>query len=434
MTSRLMNDSLQNVVANLGTPRDKAYHTTYVDTFQSPQQLLTFYRNSWLARATVDYLSEDATRKWRVWRTDGDDVEKIERVEKRLQLQKRVQDAIVAARLYGGSAIYININGQNSWDELTPENVTRIDSLAVMTPLTITPGERSKDISSKYYGKPETYTLSNKGGQVLVHASRLVVFEGIGIPDDVASYNVNNGWGDSVLKACYDPIVRYDSAMANVNSLLYEAKVDVLKFNGFANMVASQPSVVANRLSLQAAMKGINGALVIDKEDDYDQKTASFAGITDVIGKMQDDVAGSSGMPVTRLFGRAAVGLSGSGDGDERVYYDRVTHSQSTEITPAMETLDRCIIKEATGTIDESTWYEWVPLRQLTEKEKADVFSVTANALRALAGNANTPSIIPLDVLSEGALGALTEQGALPGLEQAIAKYGTLVDQEEIVE
>lgn len=270
---------------------------------------------------------------------------------------------------------------------------------------------------------------TENGGQVTVHASRLVVFEGVGIPDDVASISATSGWGDSILKSAYDPIMRYDSAMANVNSLLYEAKIDVLKFQGFARLAAEQPDLVSKRLHLQAAMKGINGTLVIDAQDEYEQKNASFAGITDVIGKMQDDVAGASGMPVTRLFGRAAVGLSGSGDGDERVYYDRVTHLQKTEISPAMHVLDNCIEQEATGTISDSVWYEWTPLRQLTEKEQVDIFATTAKAARDLAGG-QAGAIVPIDALSDGVVSALTEQGALPALEEAIKKYGSMREQD----
>lgn len=433
MTDIYFGDSLQNVVANLGTARDKASHSVYVDRFQSFHELLVLYRNSWLARATVDYIAEDATRKWRVWRAKDDLISKIEQVEKRLQLQKTVQDALVAARLYGGAAIYINIEGEQPWEELDPSKIKRIDSLAIMTPNTITPMGRSKDIRSPFYGKPETYRLMNtkNGGQVTVHASRLVVFEGVGIPDDVASISATSGWGDSILKSAFDPIMRYDSAMANVNSLLYEAKIDVLKFQGFARLAAEQPDLVSKRLHLQAAMKGINGTLVIDAQDEYEQKSASFAGITDVIGKMQDDVAGASGMPVTRLFGRAAVGLSGSGDGDERVYYDRVTHLQKTEVSPAMHVLDNCIEKEATGTISDAVWYEWTPLRQLTEKERVDIFATTAKAARDLAGG-QSGAIVPINALSDGVVSALTEQGALPALEEAIIKYGAMSEQDDL--
>ncbi|MDH2234556.1 hypothetical protein N5K37_32085, partial [Delftia tsuruhatensis] len=54
-----MADGLVNIVANLGTARDKAAHNQYVDTLLAGPALLAAYRNSWLARAIIDYPAED---------------------------------------------------------------------------------------------------------------------------------------------------------------------------------------------------------------------------------------------------------------------------------------------------------------------------------------------------------------------------------------
>ena len=101
-------DGLKNLVANLGTSRDKASHSHYVVESLTQNELLAAYRSSWLAKAIVDYPAEDATRKWRVWRADSDQITQIERLERELGVQRRVHDALVTARLYGGAAIYIN--------------------------------------------------------------------------------------------------------------------------------------------------------------------------------------------------------------------------------------------------------------------------------------------------------------------------------------
>ena len=122
------------------------------------------------------------------------------------------------------------------------------------------------------------------------------------------------------------------------------------------------------------------------------------------------------------------AGLSGSGDGDERVYYDRINQSQENDIGPAMAVLDECIIWQALGSRPSDIYYSWAPLRQSTAAERADVFSKTATALRALAGT-QAGEIIPIDALSDAAVNEFTEMGVLPGLDQGIAKYGTLAEQ-----
>ncbi|MGV8677877.1 anti-CBASS protein Acb1 family protein, partial [Pseudomonas aeruginosa] len=66
-----------------------------------------------------------------------------------------------------------------------------------------------------------------------IHPSRLVIFTGADIPDqDLASGN-QFGWGDSVLQAVFEAIQQIDSTMANVASLIFEAKVDVIRIPDF---------------------------------------------------------------------------------------------------------------------------------------------------------------------------------------------------------
>lgn len=427
-------DGLRNVVANLGTARDKAAHTQYVDTMYDPHDLLATYAVSWVARAGVDLPAEDSVRKWRSWRASAEQISKIEAVEEQLGLQSKLQECLISARLLGGAAIYINTAAP---DKSTPlGDNEQVKSIVVMTRNTLKAEPVVKDIDSEYYGMPEFYTLNSgdKVGRVTIHASRFVIQHGAHTVKDPAYSTNDSAWGDSVIKAARDALNQRNGTMANIASLIFEAKVDVFKFKGFADMLAAnQDDAIISRAHLQAAMKGINGAVVIDGDDEYDQKTASFGSLPEVIAKFQEEVAGAFRIPVTRLFGRSAAGLSGDGDGDERVYYDRVAHEQATCITPAMRKLDRLIVRQALGSNPLDVHYEWRPLRQSTELERADIFGKVANGARAIAGS-TAGEIIPLDALSDSLVNELTELGVLPGLEKSVEKYGTLSEQNSFTE
>lgn len=421
-------DGLVNIVANLGTSRDKSAHATYAVEHLSHVELMNAYRSSWLAAAIVDNPAEDATRNWRNWRAKEDQISKIEALEKSLGLKSSVMRALIAARLYGGAAIYINTDERDQSAPIRPN--AQIRSLVVLSAEVLQPTEIIRDISSPYYGRAELYRLSTADRAVDIHASRLVIFTGRELPGTQFTVGVSRLGGDSVLQAAIETVRQYDSAMANMSSLMYEAKVDVFKFKGYAQLLEdpANDALVTRRLSNQAAMKGINGAVVIDMEDDYQQKSATFNGAPEIIMKIQESAAGAAGQPVTRLFGRAVAGLSGSGDGDERVYYDRVSQNQETEIGPAMAVLDELLINQALGSRPAEIYYEWAPLRQTTAAERADVFSKTATAARALAGT-NAGELLPLDALSDALVNELTEMGVLPGLDQAVALYGSLSEQ-----
>ena len=212
-----MADGLVNIVANLGTARDKAAHNHYVVTPWTPQQLEAIYRVSWLARAIIDYPAEDSTRKWRQWRAEAEQITAIERLEKKLHLKRRVQDAVTAARLYGGSAIYLNT--KTAKQEL-PLQVGKeeVRSLVVLTRNNLTPDQVVRDIDNQYYGRPEFYTLAtgDSAGQVRIHASRLVIFRGAALPEDANAAAQNQGWGDSVLQSTMDAIQQMDLSLIHI--------------------------------------------------------------------------------------------------------------------------------------------------------------------------------------------------------------------------
>lgn len=422
-------DGMVNLVANLGTERDKAAHTTYNNRFFTSQDLATTYQNSWVAQAGIDLPAEDATRKWRSWQGEAEQITAIEKLEKKLGLQARVERALKMARLYGGSAIYINTGSANPEQPLVPGD--EVKSLIVLGRDELHAKEMVRDISSEYYGSSEFYTIrSVDASQVDIHASRLVILKGV----DRLSCVDSDPWGNSVLQAAYSALTQRDSTVANVASLIFEAKVDIFSFKGFADMMAAkEDSKVLRRLMLQATMKGINGAVVLDTEDKYDQKNASFSSLPELITKFQEEVSGAFGIPITRMFGRSAAGLSGSGDGDERVYYDRIHQNQTLDVESALSLLDECLIMQALGNRPEEIYYKWRPLRETSETDRAAIFSQTASALRALAGG-EVGEIIPMDALSDSAVNELTELGVLPGLESKIAEYGSLRQQSGYIE
>lgn len=442
MSGILMEDGLRNVVANLNTGRDKAASSQYVFCQLQDQQLISAYRGAWIPRAIVDIPAEDATRKWREWRAKADQISKLEALEKRLGINRKVEAALKMSRLLGGAALYISTNEKDPSRPLNPESIREIRSLTLLTRQDLKPDEIVRDIDSPYYGKPEFYRLNRRDGQpeVIIHATRLVIFEGHSIPDtahagyrDAPLDGVSSGlWGDSVLQSVMDIVTQHDGSVANIASLIFEAKIDVMRFEGYADLLEKTggDAAVIRRLTLQAAMKGINGAVIMDKLDEYETKSASFGGLDSLLERFGYLVAGAAEIPATRLFGRSAAGLSGTGDGDERVYFDRINHEQTNKIEPAMSVLDECLIKVALGSRPPEVWYSWRPLRQISEKERAEIFKTTADAARALVGAA-AGVILPIEALSDSLANELVEQGVLPGLEANLKKYGLLSEQDD---
>lgn len=410
-------DGLENYTANLGTGRDKAAHSGFVQTFCSDQQLLVNYRESWAAAKIVDIPARDATRAWRSWQAKKDQIDKIEKLEKQHDLQGKVEQALILSRLYGGAAIYIGTNRSSDPSKPIGEN-EQIRYLRVLTKSQLSGGETDLDLESEYFGQPSFYQLTSQDRYLRIHPSRLVRFIGKRVPDASVAMGVDNGWGDSVLASCMASVLRAESTMANANSLVFEAKVDVVSVPDLMSQMGDKEfeANMLKRVQLAAMAKGINGMLLLDAAETYESKSASFGGLPELIEKFLQEIAGASDIPVTRLLGQSPSGMNSTGEADLRNYYDRVNSDQALTISPALSKLDELIIRNALGSRPAEIHYNWNSLWQATATEQATIGKTVAETIKIL----NDTGLLNPDALSKSSVNLLTERGVMPGLEAAM--------------
>lgn len=422
-------DSLQNFVAGLGTGRDKSAHSHYAIPMMTDMELMNAYRASWSARKGVNIPAVDSCRNWRNWQADKSEIQLIEAEEKRLNVTGKILEAQIKARLFGGAAVFIGTGERDTASPLNPGRIGKggIKYLTVMTRRQLAPTEIEQDPQSERFGKPKAYRLP--GSVIEIHPSRLVIFVGAEHPDPELAESMQFGWGDSVLLTAMPAVKHYDETMANVVSLVYEAKIDVINI---PNLMASLQDKgfekqLLERMRLAALAKGINGTLILDGQEAYTSKSASFSTLPDVIAKTEQGVAGAFDIPGTRMFGQSSTGLGANGEENTRNYYDNVSAQQRLVMNPAMSVLDECLIRSATGARPAEIHYAWAPLWQPTAKERADIGKTTADTINVLAGT----KLWPADALSQAATNLLVEQSVLPGLEAAIEEFRTALKAEE---
>lgn len=427
-----INDGLANAMAGLGTDRDKIATSYYSDTPIDNQQLLAMYRSSGIARKIVDAPALDAFRNWRDWQAKPDQIEKIEAEEKRLNLKAALIDARQKARLFGEAFVYFDL-GDDASKPVNPKMVKQggVRFLNVLDSSHITGGEIELDPMSPFFGWPKDYQIvGGASGSATIHPSRLIIFLGARVMTDHA---VLGRKGESILVSMLDAIRQSDSAAANVASLIYEANVDVITMEGLMAYVGTVDGErrITERYRIAATGKGINRMLILDGKEKYDRKNASFASLPELIDRFDQRASAVADIPMTRLFGRSPGGMNSTGDSDASNYFDRIKAEQEVEISPAMAIFDDCLINSALGAPDKDVHYSWAPLKQMSEKEKAEIFEKKANAARTIAGTGGmSPALMPIDALSDALVNELIEDGTLSGLEAAIKLHGTLADDE----
>ena len=422
-------DNLVNLVSGLGTTRAKSAHSTFVDMMYSDAELMTTYRQNWVAGRIIDVPAFDCTRAWRSWQAKKRQIDRIEKVERDLGLQQKVRQAKQLGDLMGGAAIYIGTN------ESDPSKPLKVDSekikyLTVFTKTQLSGGEQDNDIASEYFGQPKFYTLSTADIQVEIHPSRLIRFLGRPIPDSNSAVRLNNGWGDSVLVSCMAPLLRNESTAANSGELVFESKVDVIGVPDLMSQLNDPEyrSSVLEMISLQVQAKGITKTLLMDAAQSYASHNATFAGVPELIRQFQQENSGASGIPYSVLFGASEGGLNNKGEAESRMWSERVNSIQSQEFSPAMAKFDELLLFNALGRRPQEVHYIWNNIWKPTKKEEADIGKVVADTIKVL----NDTALFNSDALSKAAVNMLTEQGVVPGLEGAMEEFGNEPEEAEI--
>jgi hypothetical protein len=103
-------DSLLNVVTGIGTAKDPRTSTRYHLRLLEKNVLEHMYRGDWMARRLVDLPAHDATREWRTWQMSSKSAQAVKDLENRFFIRRKVYQALVRSRLYGGGALVIGVD------------------------------------------------------------------------------------------------------------------------------------------------------------------------------------------------------------------------------------------------------------------------------------------------------------------------------------
>lgn len=425
-------DSLTNLTAGLTPARSKSMMSTYARPNITDQQLDEAYAASAIVQRVVDIPADDMTSKWREWQGDIDQITKIEEVERDFSIQDKVLQSIKRARVSGDAYMYFD----NGDDPETPLDTNRSRPLRFVTALDrydMADGEIEDDPMMPTFGMPRYYEVVTGDQMLRIDPSRIAHFTGRKRLDARRMGRV----GESILPAMMNNLKSYDSVMANVSDMTWEAKIDVFGVMDLMRKVQDPDELNAlmTRYNLMATQKGVNGMIVHDaKEEEYQQKQLSFATLPDIIDRFEVAVSGAAMVPRSRLFGVQTGGLGNAGESDEATYFGRISSKQNNELTPTIRNLDELIIRTALGSRPPELHYNWRPLSSPDAKEIAEIGGLIVKKWV----DAVNAGIYSAEFATEPMTNELVEAGCGAGLEQALSDWsgamheGDLVDDVEL--
>ncbi|WLG12780.1 DUF1073 domain-containing protein [Psychrobacter cibarius] len=367
MLNKLFNiadSTLVNLVSKLGTSRDKASHDQFAwHVPKSVFELDNIYKSNATASKIVDKPVQDMFRQgYYFGGIAGKELKKLSNEFDRLKLDVHLSRAMRLSRLHGKS--YILLATADNMELNEPLN--KVNELSYITTLSVTQlaaGSEMRPASEAggCYDKPVYYRLQ-KGigstGTEIIHHSRIIEIK----------------WadGDSVLQPLIDAeLIRFASVNENTASLVHEAKIDIIKTPDLANQIQDNADSILKRFALVGMLKGNNGTVLLDKEEDFQSKSYNFSGLPDLMQEFAIQLSGAADIPYTILFGRSPSGLSATGEHDLKNYYDTVGSYQRDYLRPVLQELLNMISGYLLPNEDITLIFS--PLWQIDEKTLSEI-------------------------------------------------------------
>lgn len=438
-------DSFQNFAARLGIGTDNlSSQDTYgFNPITRVRTLLEWmYRGSWLVGQAVDCIAEDMTKAGFSLQGEmsPDAQDQILRAWTRLMLWEKVQETIKWSRLYGGAIAVLLIDGQDTATPLRLETIQKgaFKGLQVLDRWMVEPSlnDLVTDIASPDLGQPKFYRVSLSAPalpNMTIHHSRCVRFIGVKLPywQEVSE----NLWGMSVVERTYDRLVAFDSGTQGASQLTYRAYLRTLKVPQLRNIVAGGGAALEGLLAQVAMMRKMQsneGITLIDGDDTFETSSYSFAGLSDVLLQLGQQLSGAFQTPMVRLFGQSPSGLNSTGESDLRTYYDGINQRQETTLRHPVDVINRVVAASEGVQLDNSYAFEFNPLWEMDDKEKAEVAkSITETVLAVEESQMLPPGVALMELKQQSKItGVFTnitddmieaaKTAPLPGVDEAL--------------
>lgn len=371
-------DAWRNEASGMGVPgMDKTLYGRFgIVGRLDPTTLSFMYRYDWLARKICDRPASDAVRRW--IKIDGDNEDALNAELERLGAKQKIKKAIAWSRLYGGAAIILIVeDGRTPADPIDWASVRKVVDLKVADRYRLQPQGRIVDPYSVGFGEPEFYALNNG---TIFHHSRVLRFNGAELTQDDMEKEL--WWGGSYVELYSEAVRAFQASMQDIRYIMTESSIGTLKIPGLTQANAMGGSIfnaIQARLDKFNMSKSIYRTAAMDKEEEFQFTARNLTGLSDLLDRFMTQVSAATELGELVLFGTSPAGLNASQEEQLASYDDVVRGIQEGDEMLAINAITACL----NG--GEVPQWDYCPLREMSDTQKADVRLKEAQALQAVA-------------------------------------------------
>lgn len=341
-------------------------------------------------RRIVEVIATEMTRKWirLVNRTGDEATEKriglVWDALERLNVRDAFRKAIEHDGFFGRGHLYICLEG----DEAEGERKTSIGdgynaasrakvrkgslkAVRAVEPMWAAPNPLSynaRDPLQADYYRPTAWNVM--GHQI--HESRLLTFVGREVPDVLKPAY---GFGGLSLTQMAKPYVdNWLRTRQSVSDLLASFSVSGVKNMKIRQALANGTLLdLLNRIDVFTALRDSRGFMALDEGEEFFNVVTPLGTLDKLQAQSQEQISSITAIPLVKHLGVTPSGLNASSDGEVRVFYDSISAGQEKQAAPNLKRVIAFVQLSEFGDIDPNLGFEFEPLWQMSEGEKAEV-------------------------------------------------------------
>lgn len=349
-------------------------------------------------RAIVDTIGDEMTRKWVKIKASSEDEKKGPKIAQiqeelvRLKVRKRFNQAAKGDGYFGRGQLFLDYGKNDDADELkkpigdgTEEgskakvSKRKIQRLKYVEAMWSYPMDyNAVDPLADDWYMPKTWLVMNRS----IHASRMLTFIGRPLPDIMKpAYSFGGLSLTQVAKPYIDNWLR---TRQSVSDLVKGFSVFVLETDMAGALQGgvggSDPTSLIGRLDLFNALRDNAGIMAINSKagEKLTNVAAQLAGLADLQAQSQEHMAAITHIPLVKFLGIQPMGLNADSDGILRCWYEYIKSCQEILFEDNFRKVLNLIQLGLWGKVDPDITFEFVSLREMDTKEKAEIEKLKA--------------------------------------------------------
>lgn len=354
-----------------GTSEDKAFSDWRFSSESrlSFQEIDMIYRANGIGKRIVDHPAAEATREWISLQGDKEPADKLMKAMKEIDADLLCQTGHAWSQAYRGAGVILDVDDRQSVE--APVNERGIRSCY---PRYIVDARYLQPQYVDPFTPVEYYRLMT-GDNILIHESRILIFDGVDC--GMQNRQSNMGWGESWYDIINRPLQNYGTDYSLGSTLLKDQSVMVFKEKNYATNVKKNGGKYALKQA-RARRRFVSAvqALLLDQEEEFTFVNRNLSGTKEIIELAKDFLCAQSWIPHSELYGESPGASLGEGGAyQSRSFYNMVRGRQRRHLTKPIR---RLLAYKAAELNLEAPDFTFKSLWQLTPKEKSQIYKDTA--------------------------------------------------------